>query len=117
MINAGVIAHRRLQTADPVVAFVSLGAARKLADLRRHAAATVVFRSAWEWTAVEGTTELVGPRDRPPWVSNGELLKLIHAVYAAAAGGQPEESASLDESFEAEGHTVVLLTPTRVYPQ
>ena len=114
VVNAGVIAHPK--TADPVVAFISLGSARKLADLRRHPSATIVFRSGWQWVAVEGHAELVGPQDRVRWPADTERLALIRTVYAAAAGGEPDDWMSPDASFHAEGHTAVLLTPTRVYP-
>jgi hypothetical protein len=105
VVNAGVVAHP--SSDRPTVAFVSRHAARKLADLRRDPRATVVFRSGWEWVAVEGEVEIAGPRDHLPGLDEGDLLPLIRRIYAAAAGGEADQWA----------HTAVLLNPTRVYPE
>jgi hypothetical protein len=45
------------------VAFVAMGGSRKLAHVRRRPQATVVFRTGWQWVAVEGKTSLAGPDD------------------------------------------------------
>ena len=73
-----MIAHP--ETTVPVVAVVSLGVARKLIDLRRVPAATVVFRSAREWAAVEGTADLAGPVDPVPWLAENDLGPDLHGV-------------------------------------
>ena len=115
VVNAGVIEHP--VTGASVVSFVSRGDARKLDDLRRAPQATVVFRSGWDWVAVEGRAELAGPRDELEGIASVDaLLHLLRIVYAAAAGGTPDEWASLDDSFVSELHAAVLLTPTRIYP-
>lgn len=82
---------------------------------RRTPRATIIFRSGWEWLAVEGDAALAGPHEE----LNGpaaSALQFVRAVYAAAAGGTPEQWASLDQRFVDEAHTAVLVTPTRVYP-
>jgi hypothetical protein len=53
VVNAGVLRHSL--TEEPIVGFVSRGAARKLADLRERPHVTVVFRSGSEWIAIEAT--------------------------------------------------------------
>jgi hypothetical protein len=108
VVNAGVIEHP--SSDRPVVAFVSRGAALKLADLRRHPMATVVFQSGWEWVAVEGEVEMAGPRDRLPGLDESDVLPLIRRVYAAAVGGEAEHWAHLDPTFVAEQQTAVMLT-------
>ena len=114
VVNAGVLDHPL--TGEPVVGFVSRGGVRKLDDLRSRPVATVVFRSGWDWVAVEGHVTLIGPDDNSNALDPTALLDIIRTVYAAAAGGTPEQWAELDESFLAERHTVVLLHPQRVYP-
>jgi hypothetical protein len=42
---------------------VARGGSLKLAHLRRDPRATVVVRSGWQWAAVEGHADLVGPDD------------------------------------------------------
>jgi Pyridoxamine 5'-phosphate oxidase len=111
VVNAGVVDHP--VSGEPVVAFVSTGGVHKLDDLRRDPRLTVVFRSGWEWIAVEGTSELIGPND-PSEHPGTDLRALIRVVYAAAAGGTPDEWRLLDDRIEAEGHTAVLLRPTRI---
>jgi hypothetical protein len=59
VVNAGILDHP--VTSEPIVGFVSRGAARKLDDLRHRCDITVVFRSGWEWVAGEGTAQLAGP--------------------------------------------------------
>src|SRR5439155_22995681 len=113
VVNAGVLRHPA--TGGLVVGFVARGYARKLAHLRRRPRTTVVFRSGWDWVAVEGDAELAGPDDLPPWTDSGDVPRLLRAVYAAAVGGTADEWAELDETFAAERHTVVLIRPTRVY--
>ena len=56
------------------------GGTRKLANMRPGPAMTVVARAGWEWAAVEGAVELIGPDDpfagvdaerAPPAVARG----------------------------------------------
>ena len=113
VVNAGVITHP--VTGDEVVGVVVLGGARKLANLRARPRASVLFRSEWDWVTVEGIAELCGPDDDHPELSDDDARALVRRIYAAAVGGTEEDWAALDESFEAEKHTSVLIFPTRTY--
>jgi Pyridoxamine 5'-phosphate oxidase len=114
VVNAGVLDHP--VTGDRIVGFVARGTARKLTDLRERPQVTVVFRSGWEWLAVEGDADLAGPVDRLEGLPTDQVPALVRMVYAAAVGGSPDEWGALDESFAAEGHTAVLVRVARVYP-
>lgn len=114
VVNAAVVNHP--VTGDPIVAFVSRGVARKLSDIRDRPLVTVVFRSGWEWIAVEGPGELAGPLDPLPGLANESVRLLLRTVYAAAVGGSSDDWAELDASMAAEGHTAVLVQVVRVYP-
>jgi hypothetical protein len=114
VVNAGVLEHP--VTHQPVVGFVSRGGVRKLANLRAHPRMTVVFRSGWDWVAVEGDADLAGPDDRLDGVTPGDIPRLLRTVYAAAAGGTEADWAALDEAMATERHTAVLLRPIRAYP-
>ena len=113
MVNAGVIEHPL--TAEAVVAFVARAGTRKLANLQVRPRATVVFRSGWEWVAVEGDTDLVGPDDPRDGMETVDAPRLIRDIYAAAVGGVPDHWAELDQVVAAERHTAVLVRPTRIY--
>lgn len=107
VVNAGVLPHP-VSGAD-TVAFVARGATAKLANLRRDPHATLVFRSGWEWVAVRGAVELVGPDDPMPGV---ELPRLLRDIYHAAGGKHPDLDA-YDREMAADRRTAVLLAPDR----
>lgn len=114
VVNAGVLEHPA--TGQPVVGFVvAKRGARKLANLRARPFVTVIFRSGWEWVTVEGHAKLAGPDDALEGIDAAEVAGLLRRVYAAAAGGRPEDWAALDDTMATEGHTAVLVRPQRVY--
>jgi len=113
VVNAGVLAHP--VTGDPVIGVVVRGHAKKLEYLRARPQATVLFRAGWDWVTIEGAVELSGPDDLHPEIGADEVLGLIRRVYAAAVGGKEEDWSGLDEAFESEAHTAVLVRPVRAY--
>ena len=113
IVNAGVLDHP--VTGEPVVAFVARGAVRKLTNLRARPRLTVVFRSGWEWVAVEGSAELAGPDDPLTGLDPADVLPLLRDVYAAAVGGTGDAWGELDDVMTVERHVAVLVRPTRVY--
>lgn len=113
VVNAGVLEHP--VTGGLVVGFVARGGAWKLANLRLRRRLTVVFRSGWEWIAIEGAAELAGPEDRLEGLGRNDLPPLLRSVYAAAVGGTPDDWTELDKVIAAEGHTAVLVRPLRIY--
>ena len=74
MVNAGVLPHP--VTGDGAVAFVAAGGTRKLGYLRADPTITVVVRAGWQWTAVEGQAQLIGPDD-PHTDIDDERLRLL----------------------------------------
>lgn len=113
VVNAGVIDHP--VTGEPVVGFVSRGGVRKVANLRLRPRITVVFRSGWDWVAVEGKAELAGPNDLLNGLDVSDVPGLLRRVYATAVGGTPNDWADLDTVMAAERHTAVLVRPFRCY--
>ena len=112
VVNAGVMAHP--VTGAEVVAFVAAGRARKLAHLRADPTITVVVRAGWQWVAVEGRAELIGPDDPHPDVNDERLRFLLREVFTAA-GGTHDDWVTYDRVMREERRTAVLVTPTRVY--
>lgn len=113
VVNAGVLDHP--VTGQPVVGFVVRGQVRKLANLRARPRVTVVFRSGWDWVAVEGEADLAGPDDLLEGLEPGHVPRLLREFYAAAAGGTADDWAELDQVMADERHTAVLVRAVRIY--
>ena len=112
VVNAGVLAHP--VTGDRAVAFVAAGGTRKLVHLRADPTIAVVVRAGWQWTAVEGRAELIGPDDPHPEVDDERLRLLMREIFSAA-GGTHDDWDAYDRVMRAERRTAVFVTPTRVY--
>ena len=112
LINAGVLPHPA--TGEATLAFVTYGKV-KLANLRARPQLAVTFRSGWQWATVEGTSELVGPDDAQPWLTDPDKLRLLLRDVFSAAGGTHDDWAEYDATMAEQRRTVVLIAPTRVY--
>jgi PPOX class probable F420-dependent enzyme len=110
VINAGILPHP--VTGQPVVGLVSRGGTAKLANLRAHPTATLVFRAGWQWISVSGPTEIAGPDDAHPDVPADGLPGLLRDVYHAAGGEHPDLD-EYDREMVADRRAAVLVTPAR----
>jgi PPOX class probable F420-dependent enzyme len=111
VVNAGVLSHP--VTGDDAVAFVAAGRTRKLTHLRADPTIAVVVRAGWEWVAVEGAAELIGPDDPHPDVDDEQLEVLLREIFTAA-GGSHDDWATYDRVMREERRTAVLVEPTRL---
>ena len=112
VVNAGVMDHPL--TGAPVVAFVSAGRARRLAHLRADPRITVTIRAGWQWAAVDGHAEVVGPDDAHAGV-DPEALRLMLRVIFVAAGGTHDDWDTYDQVMRDERRAAVFIDPRRVY--
>jgi PPOX class probable F420-dependent enzyme len=112
VVSAGVMRHPR-RDAD-VVVLVAQGGSAKLAHLRARPNATIVASSGGAWTAVEGTTELIGPDDAYEGY-DAEGIRLLLRDGFVAAGGTHDDWDEYDRVMAADRRAVVFVTPTRVY--
>jgi PPOX class probable F420-dependent enzyme len=112
VVNAGVIDHPI--TGARVVALVIHGSARKLAHLRARPRASVVLRAGWQWAAVEGPAQIVGPDDPVDGVGPERLRLLLREIFTAA-GGTHDDFDEYDRVMAAERRAAVLVTPERVF--
>jgi PPOX class probable F420-dependent enzyme len=110
VVNAGVLPHPL--SGGPVVGFVARGGTAKLANLRRHPRATLVFRVGWEWVAVSGAVDVAGPDDELPGLAPDRLPQLLRDVFHAA-GGTHEDLDEYDRVMAAERRAAVLVHPER----
>ena len=111
VVNAGLLPHP--VGGATMLAFVVSGSAYKRTRLRREPRLTVTARSGWEWQAVDGSAELIGPLDPHP-SAPVDVPALLRDVFRAA-GGTHSDWAEYDRVMAAEQRTAVLVTPSRVY--
>jgi hypothetical protein len=112
VVNAGVLAHP--VSGESVVGMVVRGGTRKLAYWRERPYANVVIRSGWQWAAVEGGVELIGPDDPEPAIDADRLRLLLREVFTAA-GGTHDDFATYDKVMHDERRTAVFVHPDRSY--
>jgi PPOX class probable F420-dependent enzyme len=108
LVNAGVLDHP--VTGAAVIGLVARGAAAKVALVRRTPRAAVTFRAGWEWVAVEGSVELVGPDDP---LAGVDPVALLRDVFAAA-GGTHGDWDEYDRVMAAERRVAMLVLPARI---
>jgi PPOX class probable F420-dependent enzyme len=111
LVNAGALDHPI--TGEPVLAFVTYGAA-KLRNLRVRPQLAVTFRSAWAWAAIEGNAELIGPDDPHPQVSAERLRVMLRDIFTAA-GGTHDDWDAYDRTMLDQRRTAVFVRPARIY--
>ena len=112
VVSAGLLAHPL--TGRQVLGLVAVGGSVKLRNLRRIPRATAVFRSDWEWVALEGHITLVGPDDIPEGFDPRRLPQLLRDVFIAA-GGTHDDWPTYDRVMAEERRTAVFIEPARVY--
>jgi PPOX class probable F420-dependent enzyme len=112
VVNAGPVRHPL--SGDTVLGLVAAGGSRKLHNLRADPRATVVVRAGWEWAAVEGDVELIGPDDPHPEIDAEGVRLLLRDIFQGA-GGTHDDWDTYDEVMAAERRAAVLLTPRRTY--
>lgn len=112
VVNVGVLDDPLRH--QPVVGLVARGGSRKLHNLRRDPRLTVVARAGWQWAAVEGDAQIVGPDDPHPDL-DAEALRLLLRDVFRAAGGTHDDWDAYDRVMAEERRAAVLVTPTRIY--
>jgi PPOX class probable F420-dependent enzyme len=112
VVSAGLLAHPL--TGRQVLGLVAIGGSVKLRNLRRVPRATAVFRSGWEWVALEGHASLIGPDDLFEGFDRTRLPQFLRDVFLAA-GGTHDDWPTYDRVMAEERRTAVLIEPARIY--
>jgi len=112
VVNAGVFENPR--TGVRSVALVAAGGTRKLANLRARPRTTIVARAGWQWIAVEGAVEIIGPDDPALGIDADALRILLRDVFTAA-GGTHDDWPEYDRVMAEDRRAAVFVTPERVY--
>jgi hypothetical protein len=112
VVNGGVLNHPL--TNLPVVGLVAIGGSLKLRNLRADPRATVVAKAGWQWAAVEGSAQLIGPDDPHPDVDSERLRLLLREIFTAA-GGTHDDWDTYDRVMRDERRAAIFISPTRVY--
>jgi PPOX class probable F420-dependent enzyme len=112
VVNAGVLRHPL--TGEQVVGLVAAGGTRKLDNLRSDPRATIVARAGWQWAAVEGNVDILGPDDPHPDIDGRALAALLRDIFQAA-GGTHDDWETYDRVMAEERRAAVLVAPRHVY--
>ena len=111
LVNAGPLPHPVDGT--EVLGLVVRAGAYKYRRLRVAPRLTLTVARQWEWQAVEGPVELVGPDDPMAGVA---LPALLRDVFRAA-GGTHDDWDTFDRVMVEESRVAVLVRPHRIYGQ
>jgi PPOX class probable F420-dependent enzyme len=111
VVNVAVLPHPH--TGASSVGFVTYGAV-KLRNLRLRPECTVTVVSGGKWVSVEGTTELIGPDDRPAWFDQAQLPALLREVFVAA-GGSHDDWEAYDRVMAEQRRVAAFVSPRRIY--
>lgn len=111
LVNVGILDHPL--TGHAVLAFVTYGKV-KLANLRARPQLTATLRSGWNWAAVEGIAQVIGPDDPNPAVDSERLRLLLREVFVAA-GGTHDDWDGYDATMLDQHRAAVLVEPSRIY--
>ena len=109
--NCGVIQHPL--TGTHCVALVSAGRAARLDHVRRGSEVTIAIRRGWNWIAVTGQADLIGPSDPAANITVEDLRLLLREIYQAA-GGTHDDFEEYDQEMVRGGRTAVLVEPARI---
>jgi hypothetical protein len=112
VVSAGVMMNPL--TGHLSAAFVASGRSRKLVHLRVRSQTTIVARAGFQWIAVEGTADLIGPDDPSRRFDPDGLRVLLRGVFTAA-GGTHDDWDEYDRVMEEDRRTAVFITPARIY--
>jgi hypothetical protein len=109
--NCGVIQNPL--TGTDCVALVSAGKAARLGHVRRGSEVTIAIRRGWNWLAVTGAADLVGPSDPAAGIDAEALRLLLREIYKAA-GGTHDDFEEYDRTMIKDRRTAVLVDPVRI---
>ena len=85
-----------------------------MCHIRRGSRVTVAVRRGWDWVAVTGAAELIGPDDNAVGFEPDRIRILLRDIFTAA-GGTHDDWDAYDRTMRDERRTAVFVTPTRVY--
>lgn len=112
VVNAGVLDHP--VTGERVVGLVVRGGSYKHKRVRVDPRLTVLFRVSWDWAAVAGSVEIIGPDDELEGFDPSGVPQLLRNVFIAA-GGTHDDWDEYDRVMAEERRTALLVTPSRYF--
>ncbi len=112
VVNAGVLNHP--VDGHPVVGFVVRGDSYKLRRFRVDPRVTVLFRVGWDWAAVAGPLQIIGPDDQLDGFDPAGVPQFLRDVFAAA-GGTHDDWDEYDRVMADERRTAILVEPKRFF--
>lgn len=111
VVNCGVFDHPI--SGEATVALVSRGSAARIGHIRRGSEMTVSVRRGWQWVAVTGPADVIGPDDLPDDFDAENLRILLRDIYKAA-GGDHDDYDEYDRAMVEDGRIAVMVQPDRI---
>ena len=74
---------------------------------------TVAVRRGWNWVAVTGKADLIGPDDQAAGIDDEKLRLLLREIYEAA-GGKHADFEEYDREMVRSRRAAVLVVPARI---
>lgn len=109
--NCGLMAHP--VTGEEMVALVSMGTAARARHVRRGSEMTVLMRRGWNWVAVTGPVDLIGPDDPVDGI-DAEAIRILLRDIFHAAGGTHDDLDEYDRAMADERRVAMLVRPDRI---
>lgn len=110
VVNAGVMNHPI--DGDEVIGFVVRGDSYKLRRIRADRNVTISFRVSWDWAAVIGQADIIGPNDPVDGFEPSGVPRLLRDVFTAA-GGDHDDWDEYDRVMADEQRTAIFVRPNR----
>ncbi len=99
----------------PIVGFVARRPRPQTRNIRARPDVTIVWRIGWEWVAVDGRAEIVGPHDSVDGMTPADLPDCCERLYAAAVGGRRATGPRSTRKWPTRGTPPCSSGPTRIY--
>ena len=84
-----------------------------LKHVRRGSEVTIAIRRGWNWIAVTGKADLIGPDDNEESIDPEALRLLLREIYQAA-GGSHDDFEEYHSEIIRSRRAAVLVAPTRI---
>ena len=95
------------------MALLALCSAARVRPVRRGSDLTALVRRGWNWAAVTGPVDLIGPDDPADGLDADAVRVLLRDIFHAA-GGTHDDLDAYDRAMADERRVAMLVRPERI---